>query len=93
MGRPGYASLAEANRRAALLVDGALAAVRDRALTARELEVGALIARGLSNKAIADELDISGHTVKFHVRHVAKKLGHSTRAGAAAELVRRRLVP
>ena len=44
------------------------------ALTARELEVLALLAQGLPNKAIALRLAISEHTVKFHVGAILGKL-------------------
>lgn len=63
------------------------------ALTPREVETAALIAEGLSNKLIADRLDIAEHTAKFHVFNTIKKLGKTTRAGAAAEAVRRGIAP
>jgi DNA-binding NarL/FixJ family response regulator len=44
-------------------------------LSDRELEILGLVARGLSNGEIADELVISVATVKTHVRHVLQKLG------------------
>jgi DNA-binding CsgD family transcriptional regulator len=50
-------------------VDGALAAI-----TAREREVLALIASGLSNTEIADRLSISPATAKTHVGHLLAKL-------------------
>ncbi|MDR7274399.1 LuxR C-terminal-related transcriptional regulator [Catenuloplanes atrovinosus] len=50
----------------------------------RELEVLDGIARGLRNRAIADELRLSEHTVKFHVRNVLEKLGVRSRGEAAA---------
>jgi len=53
-------------------------------LTSRELDVLTLIAGGLSNTVIAARLFTSASTVATHVEHLLKKLGTSTRAGAAA---------
>jgi putative nucleotidyltransferase with HDIG domain len=52
-------------------------------LTAREVEVLRLVARGMSNKAIAARLELSPKTVGHHVQHVYAKAGVSTRAAAA----------
>jgi putative nucleotidyltransferase with HDIG domain len=52
-------------------------------LTAREVEVLRLVARGHSNKAIAAQLHLSPKTVGHHVGHVYVKTGVSTRAAAA----------
>ncbi len=52
-------------------------------LTARESDVLALLAQGMSNKGIARELAISPKTVGNHVEHVYSKLGVSNRTGAA----------
>ncbi len=49
-------------------------------LTAREQEVALLVARGLTNRRIAEELSISEHTVANHVRKILKKLGLHSRA-------------
>jgi DNA-binding NarL/FixJ family response regulator len=46
-----------------------------RALTARELQVMEMLARGMTNREIAEHLGISGKTVDTHRGHVLKKLG------------------
>jgi DNA-binding NarL/FixJ family response regulator len=61
-------------------------------LTPREREVLALIARGMPNKLIARELEISEKTVKTHVGHVLAKLGVADRTQAALQAVREGLV-
>jgi two-component system nitrate/nitrite response regulator NarL len=62
------------------------------ALTQREHEVLELLALGLSNKAIAERLTVSVHTVKFHVNSILAKLGTDSRTGAVATALRRGLV-
>jgi len=52
-------------------------------LSAREVEVLQLIARGISNREVARRLVISDTTVAAHVRHIYDKIGVTTRAGAA----------
>jgi two-component system, NarL family, response regulator LiaR len=61
-------------------------------LTERELEVLALIARGMANKLIALELGVAERTVKTHVSHILGKLGLSDRTQAALWAVREGLV-
>jgi two-component system, NarL family, nitrate/nitrite response regulator NarL len=51
-------------------------------LTVRELEVLQHLAEGLSNKAIALRLNISEHTIKFHVNAIMSKLGAQSRTEA-----------
>ncbi len=58
------------------------------ALSSREREVLALVADGLSNAAIANQLDLSEHTVKRHVANILVKLDLPTRAAAAAIVAR-----
>jgi DNA-binding NarL/FixJ family response regulator len=53
-------------------------------LTSRELEVLALLARGKTNRVIADELYISEKTVASHVSHIFTKLGVGSRSAATA---------
>jgi DNA-binding CsgD family transcriptional regulator len=53
-------------------------------LSAREAEVLRLIARGLSNQQIADELVISVRTVERHINHIYEKLGVHSKAQATA---------
>jgi DNA-binding NarL/FixJ family response regulator len=57
-------------------------------LTQREAEVLGLLARGLTNRQIADELYISEKTAGVHVSSILAKLDVSSRARAAAIAVR-----
>ena len=61
-------------------------------LSRRELDVLALMKRGLSNRAIADELSISRSTVDFHVSNILGKLGVGSRTEAVALAVQHGLV-
>lgn len=90
-----------AGRLDAAAVDAVLAAaghpVRRRAthpagLTAREVEVLRLLARGRTNREIAARLVVSPKTVGHHVEHLYAKLGTSTRAGATLFALRHDLV-
>ncbi|NTW38330.1 MAG: response regulator transcription factor [Cellulomonadaceae bacterium] len=56
----------------------------DVSLTLRELEILALVARGLSNDAIAREVFVSRATVKSHLAHLYDKLGVQSRTEAVA---------
>ena len=53
-------------------------------LSAREVEILRLVAAGLTNRAIAEELTISERTVDRHVSNIFTKLDVSTRAAATA---------
>ena len=61
-------------------------------LTDRELDVLRLLAKGLSNKRIAQELVVSEKTVKTHVSNILAKLHLADRTQAALYAVRERLV-
>jgi two-component system nitrate/nitrite response regulator NarL len=61
-------------------------------LTPREAEVLQLLTQGLANKAIAQRLGISDHTVKFHVNAILGKLGVQSRGEAIVRAVRLGLV-
>ncbi len=52
------------------------------ALTQREIEVLQMLSQGLGNKAIASRLNISDHTVKFHISSIFTKLNASSRTEA-----------
>jgi predicted ATPase/DNA-binding CsgD family transcriptional regulator/Tfp pilus assembly protein PilF len=64
--------------------NGSPAASAPPTLTPREWEIAAMIARGLTNQQIADELVISRATVARHVANILTKLGFSSRAQVAA---------
>jgi HD-GYP domain-containing protein (c-di-GMP phosphodiesterase class II) len=71
----------------AVLAGAGHAASRSRAgapadLTIRECEILGLLSRGLANKSIARQLQISPKTVGNHIEHIYAKLGVSNRAGA-----------
>ena len=61
-------------------------------LTSRERDVLEWLALGLSNRATAERLGISEHTVKFHVASIYGKLGASSRAEAVRRAARRGLI-
>jgi len=63
----------------------------DSVLTRRESEILELVARGLSNKEIANELSITEGTVKNHVHNALEKLHLTNRVQAAAYAVRKGL--
>ncbi len=97
------AAAAQAAARGLIALDPSVAwgmlAQRDRGpdaliedLSRREAEVLQLLAEGLSNKAIADRLGISGHTAKFHVHTILGKLGTQSRTEAVVRAARLGLV-
>jgi len=55
---------------------------RPAGLSEREVTVLRLLARGLSNRVMADQLSVSYDTVKHHIQHIYDKTGVATRAGA-----------
>jgi len=55
-------------------------------LTSREIEVGRLVAGGLTNRQVAGKLVISKRTVDSHIEHIFAKLGLSSRTELAAIL-------
>jgi HD-GYP domain-containing protein (c-di-GMP phosphodiesterase class II) len=62
-------------------------------LTAREVEVLVLLARGAANKQIATELVITPKTARNHVEHIYAKIGASSRASAAMFAMQHGLLP
>lgn len=67
-------------------IETAVTAPRE-SLTARELEVLQLMARGLTNRQIARRLQISEHTVKFHAAAILGKVNARSRAEAVARAI------
>jgi len=63
------------------------------ALTSREREVMCLIATGLSNKGVAEQLKISEGTVKLHLHHIYCKTGVSSRSALATLALRLGHIP
>ena len=64
----------------------------ERSLSAREIEVLMLVARGTSNKLIARELEIGETTVKTHLLHIFSKLGVDDRTAAVTTAVERGII-
>ena len=62
-------------------------------LTAREIDVLRLLARGLSSKQIATELVISPKTARNHIEHIYVKIGTSSRATASLFAMQHGLLP
>ena len=62
-------------------------------LTRRERQVAVVVAQGLSNQQIADELVVSVKTVEAHISRILSKLGFSSRAQIAAWAVDKGLAP
>ena len=87
----------DADAVAAVLVVAGHRVVRRRAgpagLTAREVEVLRLLARGLSNKEIAARLFISPKTAGNHIEHIYSKIGTSNRAAASLFAMQHGLLP
>jgi LuxR family maltose regulon positive regulatory protein len=61
-------------------------------LTSREVEVLKLVANGLSNQAIGEQLFLSEHTIHRHLANIFSKLSVSSRAAAVAQAARRGLI-
>lgn len=83
---PAYSSVLPLSRAA---VEGDLIV---ESLTPRELDVVQLLAEGAANKAIAQQLAISEHTVKYHVNSILGKLGAQSRTEAVVRATRAGLI-
>jgi pimeloyl-ACP methyl ester carboxylesterase/DNA-binding CsgD family transcriptional regulator len=77
--------------RSALVPEAPVVPTREHAavqLSAREREVLALVANGLNDREIAQQLVLSRHTVHRHVANIRHKLGRGSRSAAVAEAAR-----
>ena len=75
---------------AAHLAAGAGASRRRQSLTRREREIAGLVADGLGNREIAEQLFLSKRTVDSHLEHIFTKLGFTSRTQLAAWVLERR---
>jgi DNA-binding NarL/FixJ family response regulator len=64
----------------------------EQSFTEREMSVLRLVATGLRNAEIADQLEVSVKTVEFHMRHVLAKLGVRSRTEATGTAVQRGII-
>lgn len=62
-----------------------VSAVESEKLTAREIEILSFLEQGLANKAIAEQMNLSVDTVKFHIKNIYLKLQVSSRAELIAK--------
>jgi DNA-binding CsgD family transcriptional regulator len=62
-------------------------------LTRAERALAALVARGMTNRQVAERLFISRHTVDAHLRHIFLKLGLNSRVGLAYHVALHALTP
>ena len=85
-------TILDPNLAQSLLLPTTAAAPLDEDLTPRELDVLQLLAEGLTNKAIAQRLEISDHTVKFHVNAIMSKLAAQSRTEAVVRATRLGLI-
>ena len=60
-------------------------------LTRAERTLSALVAKGMTNRQVAERLFISRHTVDAHLRHIFRKLGINSRVGLAHLVARHAL--
>jgi DNA-binding CsgD family transcriptional regulator len=87
-------SVHSGHRHVSAHVAGALAAHRgDVSLSAREIEVLALVAAGNSNQEIGARLSVSKETAKAHMKHIMAKLGANDRTHAVTLAVARGILP
>jgi DNA-binding NarL/FixJ family response regulator len=81
---------ADAKRLADSLQTGATSS-QPGGLTRREREIAELVARGLTNRQIADLLHVAERTAENHVQHILTKLGFQNRSQIAAWTTRHSL--
>ena len=91
--KPALAAISTPNSRGqSLKATGRQAPIYHAGLTAREVEVLQLVARGLTDAQVAERLVISPHTVNTHLTSIYNKLGVESRTAATRFAVERQLV-
>lgn len=85
----GILDINESSNKISSILEAAYSSLEDKddteeySLSSRETDVLIFIARGMTNKDIADELNISQHTVMSHRKNITKKTGIKSAAGLA----------
>ena len=84
---PRSASYSTTTRRPPGWIESLIARATPDPLTPRELEILQLVARGHTNRQIAERLIVAVGTIKVHVEHILGKLGAADRTQAAVRAV------
>ncbi|WP_031514725.1 response regulator [Desulfofalx alkaliphila] len=65
---------------------------RSPVLTKQQLEIARLVAKGLTNREIAEQIYLSENTVKFHIQNIIRKMGVHNRIALVAKLIQENII-